>query len=365
MTEAAFFPHGSVLERAGIMVRNVFGQKEGGAYLAEKTSFCALAGLMTGIDLSNLPDNKRTFFESSFEFLMYSNFCLDQVVQRAGEESGAQGLKRQEAFWIGKSLAEMMKAGLEAGYRPEVLNSIGEWFSLNRVINLCSLAISRDEDLLSAPFWTTFDNNGPEKEMAERVRSVFRECPKDKISQSIIFRALSSAEFAKTLSTLALDKKLEATDIDDRTLVTRTTAMTMAAQAVDDLGTLAKDVEFEHAGIAVSVVSGKWREGGLDISPKESLAAIYLSRQVLGACLKLMRISSNFKEDIARLGLVALGITVPIMMREYGGSRYPVVPTAKAVWEELRLSLGKKNSEGEYGQLTQKAVNLAIEAVLK
>lgn len=331
-------------------------------WIMDALSFSLTSGALADINLGTLNYNKREVIFDFFRESMYFNRYIDPYIYRI--KHGRRSLLELENFWnLPKRIKNLNQQGEEAGFDKFVVSTIQEWFTLNNILNLASNFISKQGTI----DWGTIRKDCEEDPLAQKIAETLEVAftkieDKDKVKEAILFRVISSLGLARTLGSLACDKKISQ---NESGIWKRLGAMVMVAQTIDDFCTPVKDVKYQIAGsIATTLENPQLTpKGKLLLNSEQAKKAIGLAQGIIYASLDTMDIDPvRSKRKILEFGVAGLFFgSSPIMMKKYGRTKYPpgtITEMSKAI-----LSDDPINEESQsYREFTRKAFNIGVSA---
>ncbi|MFC1727517.1 hypothetical protein ACFL0Y_03265 [Patescibacteria group bacterium] len=341
----------------------------------ERTSMAFGMALFGDLDIKSLGKEKRSVLNQFFMEAMYFNRQLDREFPRA--KKGAQSFKFIEDYWhLPQRVQKLKERGKKAGYSSSAMETIDDWFILNKVLSYASISTTREGKVNWKDYQAYLDNptgsSDPppqdldkERKIFSQVRTVMEEFNADHpqagiVTQAILLRALSSSGYAKTLLALTTDQNPQTSQARSGRS-RRVTAMVMAAQLLDDAGSPVKDRKYEIPGMISSALKeSELKNEQLMISQNDADNAVKLAREILRGCLETINIDPEhpIKLLTARnaLALIGSGSSAIISRTSHGGSRYPA-KTALRVLTELKKKASRE--EGRHVIITKNALEVS------
>lgn len=143
--------------------------------------------------------------------------------------------------------------------------------------------------------------------------------------------------------------------------------MVMTTQLFDDAGTPVKDKKYEVCGMVASLFPQDTPPiGSFTVEKDQAKEAVAFCREILGACLSEVDIEDAlFKQEIAFWGLTVFSVAVAKWQTtKYGGTNYPLIPTAEAFTREIVQSIREKNRGGKYFETASTALNESSQVII-
>lgn len=350
-------PQTRVVNRLGKAATSVVESPNISRWLLDYKSSLFMTSLFCDVNFENISSAQKQVYADFFQEGMYFNRYLD--LQNSRARHGERSMRFLEEFWnMPERVKTLKEKALRAGYSEPVVKTIDNWFDINRVLNFCEKSLSEKGEIR----WDDFagDHVIEKNHTYQSIKRIIEAWKgKDKVSQAIMLRVISSMGFGSTLLALATNQVSNCREYQGQRR--RTGSMVMVTQTIDDFATVSKDLKANISGIIKTALPDLQSEpdGSVRMSPADAKKAINIARQIFAGCVDEIGVDeqSRAKQCLTKYGLITLaGATYAAIHHKYKGTHYPFFETARSVLSE---ALGPK-TRGEYSHITALAIEESL-----